>query len=151
MFRILKTARRSLNSVTFANGKKYPYKDLNKRIYLTVAGLILLFVLFFFGKIETQKAEAPHTAQATSAFDIQAQIATAKQKLSPSQIVLVSNLENNITRGDLKKQEGNQYNNLANFWKDSAKIFVPYAYYLSEAAKLDNSEKSLTFAARLIL
>jgi cytochrome c-type biogenesis protein CcmH/NrfG len=28
---------------------------------------------------------------------------------------------------------------------------VPYAYYISEAAKLDNSEKSLTFAARLIL
>ncbi len=28
---------------------------------------------------------------------------------------------------------------------------MPYAYYLSEAAKLDNSEKNLTFAARLIL
>ncbi len=124
---------------------------MNKRIYLTVAGLILLFVLFFFGKIETQKTETPHTAMASPAFNIREQIATAKQKLSPSQIVYISNLENNITRGDLKKQEGNQYNNLANFWKDSAKIFVPYAYYLSEAAKLDNSEKNLTFAARLIL
>ncbi len=40
---------------------------------------------------------------------------------------------------------------MANFWKDSANSFLPYAYYLSEASKLENSEKSLTFAARLIL
>lgn len=124
---------------------------MNKRIYLTIAGLILLFGLFFFGKIETQKTEGPHIAQAAPAFNIRQQITTAKEKLSPSQLVYVSSLENNITRGDLKKQEGNQYYNIANFWKDSAKSFVPYAYYLSEAAKLDNSEKSLTFAARLIL
>ncbi len=124
---------------------------MNKRLYLTAAGLILLFVLLFFGKIETQKAEAPHTAQPKNTFNIEEQITKEKQKLSPSQIVYVSNLENNITRGDLKKQEGNQYFNLANFWKDSARSFVPYAYYISEAAKLDNSEKSLTFAARLIL
>ena len=43
------------------------------------------------------------------------------------------------------------YNQLAAFWKDSARIFEPYAYYLSEGAKLDNSEKNLTFAAQLIL
>ncbi len=125
---------------------------MNKRIYLTVAGLILLFVLFFFGKIETQKAEAPHTTPAAmDAFNVQMYITKAKQKLPPSQVAYISNLENNITRGDLKKQEGNQYTNLANFWKDSANSFVPYAYYISEAAKLDNSEKNLTFAARLIL
>jgi hypothetical protein len=30
-------------------------------------------------------------------------------------------------------------------------MFEPYAYYTSEAAKLENSEKSLTFAAHLFL
>jgi cytochrome c-type biogenesis protein CcmH/NrfG len=48
-------------------------------------------------------------------------------------------------------QAQKQFSLLADFWKDSVKKFVPYAYYLSMAAKLDNSEKSLTFAARLIL
>ncbi len=151
MYRILKTARRqNLNSLNFATGKNI-LKNLSKRIYLTVAGLILLSILFFFGKTETQKAEGPHTAPPTAAFDVQMYITKAKQKLPPSQVAYISNLENNITRGDLKKQEGNQYSNLANFWKDSANILVPYAYYISEAAKLDNSEKNLTFAARLIL
>jgi tetratricopeptide (TPR) repeat protein len=43
------------------------------------------------------------------------------------------------------------YHQLARFWKDSAKSFEPYAYYTAEASKLENSEKSLTFAARLFL
>ncbi|HEV8082652.1 MAG TPA: hypothetical protein VGP55_05595 [Chitinophagaceae bacterium] len=122
-----------------------------KRILLASAGLILLFVLLIFGKTETIKVESSQPVVARSTFNIQDVVAKERQKLTPSQIISVSKLENNITRGDLKKQEGNQYTALAYFWKDSAGIFLPYAYYLSEAAKLDNSEKNLTFAARLIL
>ncbi len=94
----------------------------------------------------------PATAKAeTPQFNIKDSLTSEKQKLSPERLVFVNNIENNISRGDLKNQEVNQYTNLANFWKDSVGSFVPYAYYLSEAAKLDNSEKKLTFAARLIL
>ena len=39
----------------------------------------------------------------------------------------------------------------AGFWKDSAHMLLPYAYYTALASKLENSEKSLTFAARLFL
>lgn len=124
---------------------------LIKRILLASAGLILLFILLIFGKTETIKVESSQPVVARSTFNIQDVVAKERQKLTPSQIISVSKLENNITRGDLKKQEGNQYTALAYFWKDSAGIFLPYAYYLSEAAKLDNSEKNLTFAARLIL
>jgi len=94
----------------------------------------------------------PATAKAeTPQFNIKDSLTSEKQKLSPERLVFVNNIENNISRGDLKHQEVNQYTNLANFWKDSVGSFIPYAYYLSEAAKLDNSEKKLTFAARLIL
>lgn len=31
---------------------------------------------------------------------------------------------------------------MANFWKDSVSAFEPYAFYISEAAQLDNSEKA---------
>ena len=122
-----------------------------KRIYLASAGFVLLFVLLIFGKTDTTKVESSQTVVAKSTFNIQDVIAKERQKLTPTQIISVSKLENNISRGDLKKQEGNQYTALAYFWKDSTGIFLPYAYYLSEAAKLDNSEKNLTFAARLIL
>jgi tetratricopeptide (TPR) repeat protein len=125
---------------------------LIKRIILAGAGVVLLFALLIFGKTETKKAEVQPTAQtAVPAFDIQTAISQEKQKLSPVQLLYVTNIENSISRGDVKKLSENQYSNLANFWKDSIASFVPYAYYLSEAAKLDNSEKNLTFAARLIL
>jgi tetratricopeptide (TPR) repeat protein len=125
---------------------------LNKRIILAGAGVILVFLLFFFGKTATTKKEMPPMARAkTPLFNIKDTLNADRQELRATQLVYVTNIENNITRGDLKDQGVNQYTNLANFWKDTAGKFIPYAYYLSEAAKLDNSEKKLTFAARLIL
>ncbi|MDQ6755627.1 MAG: tetratricopeptide repeat protein [Bacteroidota bacterium] len=125
---------------------------MKQQLFLTISGLLLLSGLFFFGTIETQKSSFPHTEQNISAgFNISDFILKAKQKLFSSQLLSVSNLENSIKRGDVKQQSEKIYTQLADFWKDSAKVFVPYAYYLSEAAKLDNSEKKLTFAARLIL
>ncbi len=125
---------------------------MNKRIILAGAGVVLVFVLFFFGKTATTKKEMPSMAKAeTPQFNIKDTLSADKQQLSANQLLYVTKIENDITRGDLKHQGVNQYTNLANFWKDSAGKFVPYAYYLSEAAKLDNSEKKLTFAARLIL
>jgi len=125
---------------------------LNKRIILAGAGVVLVFVLFFFGKTATTKKEMPPMSKAeTPLFNIKDSINAGKQQLSANQLLYVTKIENDITRGDLKHQGVNQYTNLANFWKDTAGKFIPYAYYLSEAAKLDNSEKKLTFAARLIL
>ena len=125
---------------------------MNKRIILGIVGLVLVFILFFFGKTTTVKKELPSLQNAkTAVFNIKDTLSAEKQKLSPVQNIYVSSIENNISRGDVKDQTEEQYNNLANFWKDSVASFIPYVYYLSEAAKLDNSEKKLTFAARLIL
>jgi tetratricopeptide (TPR) repeat protein len=60
-------------------------------------------------------------------------------------------LENSISRGDVKDQQVHVYHQLAKFWADSAGVFEPYAWYTAEAARLENSEKTLTFAARLFL
>ena len=78
-------------------------------------------------------------------------ITEAKQKLTASQVLTLGKLENSVTRGDVLNQQITANNQLANFWKDSARAFEPYIYYLSAAAKLDKSEKNLTFAAQLIL
>lgn len=64
----------------------------------------------------------------------------------------VNRLENSVVRGDVKNQQINAYRELAVYWKDSiGDAFLPFAYYTGEAAKLENSEKSLTFAAQLFL
>lgn len=126
---------------------------MNKPIILVVAGCVALALLFFFGKTSILKKELPvaEIKSKLQSFDIHHFIDSAESKLPIAQSLIVKELENNITRGDIPAQKIKQYNSLANFWKDSAKLPEPYAYYISEAAKLDNSEKNLTFAAHLFL
>jgi len=115
-------------------------------------GLILLISLFLFAKIEPPKKKTtPQITPAVASFNITNYLEEAKQKLPAGKLISLSKLENNITRGDVKQQSVKSYTQIADFWKDSAKAFVPYAYYTAEAAKLDKSEKSLTFAAQLFL
>ncbi len=114
-------------------------------------GLTLLIILLFFGKIESPKKNPTQNLSAAPAFNLSNYIQQAKQKLSPSQLIHISNLENSVSRGDVKQQQVKTYYQIADFWKDSAKAFIPYIHYLAEATKLDNSEKNLTFAAQFIL
>ena len=114
--------------------------------------MVILILLLVFGKTETQKSNFPHKeTSAIQQFNVTEFITKQKSSLTPSQVLYVSKLENSITRGDVKNQLLKTYKELAQFWKDTVNAFVPYSYYLSEAAKLDNSEKNLTFAAQLML
>ena len=126
---------------------------MKKQLVLAVSGITLVALLFIFGRTTPPKTAAPAAMPESSirAFDIQHFITDAKAGLTPSQNILLGKLENSVTRGDVKEQQIAANNQLAAFWKDSVQVFEPYAYYLSEAAKLDNSEKNLTFAAQLIL
>jgi tetratricopeptide (TPR) repeat protein len=126
---------------------------VNKQSALAVSGIILVFALFFFGRTVAKKDKPAITSPAviTNTFDIKQYIAGLKQKLTASQLLTLGKLDNSVTRGDVLTQQINANNQLATFWKDSIKAFEPYIYYLSAAAKLDKSEKNLTFAAQLIL
>lgn len=75
----------------------------------------------------------------------------AKGQIKPDQLVRITTLENSISRGAVKDQQLQVYHQLAHFWKDSAGIFPPFAWYQGQSARLENSENSLTFAARLFL
>ena len=125
---------------------------MNKQIILAAAAVLLVVSFFFFGRTsELKKTVSKSTAETVKSFDIQQFITNAKAKLTPSQSIYLSKLENGISRGDVAAQQVKASFNLANFWKDSIKLFEPYAFYISEASKLDNSEKNLTFAAQLFL
>jgi hypothetical protein len=72
--------------------------------------------------------------------------------LSEARLAYVNRLENSVVRGNVKNQQIETDRQLAGFWKDSVENgFLASAYYTAEAAKLENSEKSLTFAAQLFL
>lgn len=110
-------------------------------------------LLYFLGRTTEPKKpvainESPNNVKA---FDVQHFIEDAKLKLTPSQTIYITKLENGISRGDVPAQQVAAYDGMASFWKDSIKAFEPYLFYISKAAKLDNSEKKLNFAAQLFL
>lgn len=97
------------------------------------------------------KVEPNEKDPQSTLFSIDSFLLHEKEHLTTEQVVRLSTLENAISRGDVKNQQVQIYHQLARFWADSARVFEPYAWYHAEAARLENSEKSLTFAARLFL
>ena len=123
---------------------------------LVSGGVLLLIALFVFGKTvppknNDVKQPVASNGNTVAAFDISAALTVAKDKLNPAQQSYVNSLESAVVRGDVKNQQIHIYHQLASFWKDSVPTFEPYVFYTAEASKLENSEKSLTFAAQLFL
>ncbi|HYO21383.1 MAG TPA: tetratricopeptide repeat protein [Flavisolibacter sp.] len=80
----------------------------------------------------------------------------AKKNLPQAQVARLTFLENSIEGVHAGEQKLHLMHRLAKYWSDSARAFTPmawypYAYYTGEAARLENSEKSLSFAAHLFL
>lgn len=122
---------------------------------LAGSALVLCIVLFAFGKTVAPKkaSSSPAGSQQhehqTISFD--AILSQAKGHISAAQAERLLKLENSVVRGNVSEQRIHLYHQLARFWADSVHVFEPYAYYTGEAAKLENSEKSLTFAAHQFL
>ncbi|HEY6064444.1 MAG TPA: tetratricopeptide repeat protein [Chitinophagaceae bacterium] len=128
-------------------------------ITIGTATLLVAFIFIFGRTVPLKKASASVNSQQNTNGrpEVQAGISTdtilamAKMQLSPEQVVRLNTLEHSISRGDVKDQQLHVYHQLARFWSDSAHIFEPFAWYEAEAARLENSGKSLTFAAHLFL
>jgi tetratricopeptide (TPR) repeat protein len=128
-----------------------------KRTQWIVAGAALLLTIGIYAVTQDNifgaKPKQP-TAGATvqpAGITIDSILHHAKEALTPEQATRINFLENSISRGDVAAQKEHVYHQLARFWKDTARIFEPYAWYTAEAARLENSENSLTFAAHLFL
>ena len=127
---------------------------MKKQLILVSAGIVLLLALFLFGRTTSNKslaaAEKPDKS-IVKAFDASQFIDLEKAKLTPNQYIIVAKLDNSLNTANSAAKKIEAYQALATFWKDSAKSFESYAFYISEGSKLDNSEKNLTFAARIFL
>jgi tetratricopeptide (TPR) repeat protein len=125
---------------------------LKKQYLIAAIGSAFVLILFYFGKTTTEtKPTPPMKPEASKQFDVQQFILQEKQKLSPELSKSITEIENSYAQTEDKSQKITGYNKAANFWKDTAQNFKLFAFYNSEAAKLDNSEKNLTFAAQQFL
>ena len=127
---------------------------MKKPQWITLAAaLVLVGILYVFGRIVPEKKETTtrQSDLADNPVSVDSILSDAKKRLDPAQIVRLNALENSVVRGDVNEQKLKIYHQLAHFWADTGQIFEPYAWYEAEASRLENSEKSLTFAAHLFL
>jgi tetratricopeptide (TPR) repeat protein len=121
-------------------------------------GIAILLVISLYAATQAQlfgdkkrPVPAASSPAAVNIISIDTILFHAKETLTQDQVSRLSGLENSISRGDVATQKLHLYHQLAKFWKDTGRAFAPFAWYTAEAARLENSEKSLTFAARLFL
>lgn len=126
---------------------------MKQQIIIVTGSLALLLSLFFFGRTKPLvKGNIPAEKEAVkTALNFEEILQKAKQTIDKQQLAKLVALENSISRGDLKNQKLDQFTALASYWKDSIHNPIPYLFYQSEKAKLENSEKSLNFAAQSYL
>ena len=129
---------------------------MNRPQWITVVVALVLVVGLYaattnqiFGTKKKLSAEASQSA--SSAITIDTILTHEREHLTPDQITRLAFLENSISRGDVASQKIHLYHQMAAYWRDTIRIFEPFAWYTAEAARLENSEKSLTFAAHLFL
>jgi len=129
-----------------------------QQMYVAGTGVLLLLALYFFGQTVPPQKKTEASEGGPSGASIQRPLTTqdilqaSQSKLTPPQQEYVTRLQHTVVRGDVKVQQLTASRQLAAFWRDSVQNgFLPFAYYTAEAAKLENTEKSLTFAARIFL
>ena len=128
-----------------------------KRTQWLLAGgaLLLVSLIVTFGNFVPEKKATTPTAAAmgpnatSPAISIDTILALAVSQLTEAQKISFSNLKDKKVTDEAGQLA--VYHDLAHFWRDTIGIFEPYAWYEAEAARLEKSEKSLTFAARLFL
>jgi tetratricopeptide (TPR) repeat protein len=129
---------------------------MNKQqLILIISGIILFGGLYFIGSNVGPKKVAPQQKgpmqMQQASLDIDAYLAHATGHLPVRGQQYLTSLEQSVKRGDVKQQQIDVFKQQAAYWKDSANDPVAYFYYLDKSATLENSEKTLTFAAQSIL
>lgn len=126
------------------------FLKLSKQQFIVIASAFtLLLALLIFGKTVNPNKPTQPVVDAAQQINFTEQLANIKQALKPYQQNKLAVLELQLN-AEKTSDKLTALNSLSNYWKDSIGIKEPYLFYLAEAAKLDNSEKTLTFAAQQI-
>lgn len=128
---------------------------MNKQqLILIVLGLALVAGLYFLGPTVAPHKKPPTAVADSSAapmFNPEMVEQSAVARLSRQRQQYLTGLIQSVKRGDVKDQSIHVYHQVASFWKDSVPNPFLHFTYAAKAAELENTEKSLTFAAHSIL
>ena len=122
------------------------------QLILILSGLLLFSVLYFFTpRFSAKEANAPNQSAENQVVTTESILNTAKLALSESQKISLLSIENQLIKAKNAQDSLKSFKALTKFWADSAQKLAPYLYFSYSAALLENSEKSLTFAAQLLV
>jgi tetratricopeptide (TPR) repeat protein len=126
---------------------------LKKPQVFVVAIAILLLGLLYFLAPRSNKEQTTVASNNTDNQSVtnQSIIDDAKTSLSAEHKISILSIENQLSRSKSAADSLVYTKKLARFWADSANRLAPYLYYTYSAALLENSEKSLTFAAQQLI
>ena len=122
------------------------------QLILILSGLLLFSLLYFFTpRFTAKEAIASNQSAENQVVTTESILNTAKLALSESQKISLLSIENQLIKASNAQDSLKSYKALTRFWADSAQKLAPYLYFSYSAALLENSEKSLTFAAQLLV
>lgn len=141
--------------------KKPQWTTIGVAIFLTIS------VFIFARRVPDKKILAEthsesnghdHGTDAEGTISIDSILTTIKKQLNPQQVASLAVMEEPfapenaaIGGSGLRQLKLDAYHKLEHYWGDSIGFFPGYIWYKAESARLENSEKTLTFAAHLIL
>jgi len=108
-------------------------------------------IYFFVPRTSKTQVAQNNTTSSNQAVSTQTVLDGAKTALTASQKISLLSIENQLVKSNSTADSVKIYRQLSQFWADSAHRVEPYLYYTYSAALLENSEKSLTFAAQQLV
>ena len=116
-----------------------------------MAVLLCVWLINFVPRENKTTAGQGKESNVKQPFSTQTMLDGAKTALTASQKQTLLVIENQLNTSKSTPDSIKVFQKLAKFWSDSAQILTPYLYYTYSGALLENSEKSLTFAAQLLV
>lgn len=127
---------------------------MQKQQILVISGaLALLLGLYFFGPTvgPAKKEQKPVVVDSGTAFTIEKYRLLALSQITPAKKAYADSVENAYKNDKSQEAVHTYLHKLSTFWRDTVGDPVLHYFYESQVAELDNTEKSLTFAAHSIL
>ena len=122
------------------------------QVFVIIIALVLLGLLYFVApRSNNELKPASSNSAENQTVTNKSIIDDAKTSLSAEFKISLLSIENQLSRSKNTADSLMYTRKLARFWADSANRLTPYLYYTYSAALLENSEKSLTFAAQQLI
>jgi tetratricopeptide (TPR) repeat protein len=122
------------------------------QVFVVIIALVLLGLLYFVAPRSNNELKPVSSNSAENqTVTNKSIIDDAKTSLSAEFKISLLSIENQLSRSKNTADSLMYTRKLARFWADSANRLTPYLYYTYSAALLENSEKSLTFAAQQLI